>query len=182
MLKTFDLERDAAKKNIDSSLSELQIELARLQRKIKDANLPVLVIFEGWDASGKGTLINELIQELDPRGYRVEVFHESSEEEKRKPFLWRFWQKIPKKGEIIIFDRSWYRELIDELPSKSNKDKMDVKDIINFEEILIDEGILLIKIFLHVSKKEQKSRIKSLLADKTTKWQVKEEDIYQSEH
>ena len=96
MLKTFDLERDAAKKNIDSSLSELQIELARLQRKIKDANLPVLVIFEGWDASGKGTLINELIQELDPRGYRVEVFHESSEEEKRKPFLWRFWQKIPK--------------------------------------------------------------------------------------
>lgn len=182
MLKTFDLERRDENDNIQESRKNLQIELARLQRKIKEANIPTLIVFEGWDASGKGTLINEMIQELDPRGYKVEVFHESSEEEKRKPFLWRFWQKLPKKGEIVIFDRSWYRELIDELPSKSSKDKMDVKDIINFEEILINEGILLIKIFLHVSKKEQESRMKSLLAKDATKWQVREEDIYQSKH
>ena len=182
MLKAFDLEREEILGNINASYKELQAELARLQQKIKEEQLPVLVIFEGWDASGKGTLINELIQELDPRGYKVEVFHESTEEEKRKPFLWRFWQKIPRKGEIMIFDRSWYRELVDDLPSKSNKYKLDVDDIINFEEILIDEGILLIKIFLHVSKKEQKSRLKALLSDDSTKWQVKEKDIYQNKN
>lgn len=82
----------------------------------------------------------------------------------------------------MIFDRSWYRELVDDLPSKSNKYKLDVDDIINFEEILIDEGILLIKIFLHVSKKEQKSRLKALLSDDSTKWQVKEKDIYQNKN
>jgi len=182
MLKAFDLEREEIFEAINTSYKELQAELARLQQKIKEEQLPVLVIFEGWDASGKGTLINELIQELDPRGYKVEVFHESTEEEKRKPFLWRFWQKIPRKGEIMIFDRSWYRELVDDLPSKSNKYKLDVDDIINFEEILIDEGILLIKIFLHVSKKEQKSRLKALLSDDSTKWQVKEKDIYQNKN
>ena len=138
MLKAFDLEREGIFEAINTSYKELQAELVRLQQKIKEEQLPVLVIFEGWDASGKGTLINELIQELDPRGYKVEVFHESTDEEKRKPFLWRFWQKIPRKGEIMIFDRSWYRELVDDLPSKSNKYKLDVDDIINFEEILID--------------------------------------------
>ena len=138
MLKAFDLEREGIFEAINTSYKELQAELARLQQKIKEEQLPVLVIFEGWDASGKGTLINELIQELDPRGYKVEVFHESTEEEKRKPFLWRFWQKIPRKGEIMIFDRSWYRELVDDLPSKSNKYKLDVDEHIDVE-IKLDE-------------------------------------------
>ncbi len=180
MLKIFDLENEKKYKHIELSYKDLQKDLARLQRKIKEVNLPVLIIFEGWDASGKGTLINELIQELDPRGYKVEVFHESTEEEQRKPYLWRFWQKIPKKGELMIFDRSWYRELIDDLPSKSNKDMLDVNDIMNFEEILINEGILLIKFFLHISKKEQKNRLKKLLSDDSTRWQVNEKDIYQN--
>ena len=89
-------------------MSHWRRELAVLQREAKALNIPVMIIFEGWGASGKGTLINRLIHPLDPRGFKVYTIQKESEEEAMRPFLWRFWTKTPAKGRIHVFDRSWY--------------------------------------------------------------------------
>lgn len=175
-------EKKTSKKFEDIKLKDLGKELARLQREIQEKEIPVLIIFEGFDASGKGTMINEVIRELDPRGYKVRVFHESTEEEQRKPFLWRFWQKIPKKGQIVIFDRSWYRRAMEESHFDVRTMKEDIEDIKNIEKQLSDDGVEIIKIFLHISKETQKNRLKSLESDEATSWRVKKKDINQNEN
>src|SRR5438552_8089900 len=86
---------------------QLEYRLAELQREARAAGIPVIVVFEGWDAAGKGTMINRLMQPLDPRGFKVWSTNAPTEEESYRPFLWRFWTKLPARGYMAIFDRSW---------------------------------------------------------------------------
>jgi polyphosphate kinase 2 (PPK2 family) len=179
MLENIDLSRKLEKRDYKRQISRLQIKLGELQRLAREAGLPVIIVFEGWDAAGKGTLINKLLLALDPRGYNVFPTFAPNEEEHLRPFLWRFWIKTPSAGKFAIFDRSWYRRLItDRVEGITDKKQMprDLGDILSFERQLSDNGTLIIKFFLHISKKEQKKRFGHLEENKATSWKVTSDD------
>src|ERR1700746_2861124 len=112
MLTNVDLSREVAKAEYKRLKDDADLKLADLQRQVKVLGIPVIIVFEGWSASGKGTLINELILPLDPRGFTVYSERGPTEEDAFYPFLWRFWKKTPTRGRIAIFDRSWNRRVI----------------------------------------------------------------------
>jgi len=180
MLKNIDLSRKVAKKEYKSQKDPLDIKLAALQRRAFELKVPVIVVFEGWDAAGKGTLINDLILPLDPRGFSVDSTLPPTEEERLRPFLWRFWVRTPPRGRIAVFDRSWYRVLLNDRVDGDLK-RADVRracrDILSFERQLSDDGAVIIKFFLHISKAVQKRRLEKLRSDRVTKWRVTKEDL-----
>ena len=114
MLEKIDLSKNLTKKEVKPLMEKLDMRLSELQREARALGIPVMILFEGWGAAGKGTLINRLIQPMDPRGFKVFTIQEASEEEYMRPFLWRFWTKTPAKGRIHVFDRSWYRKVIND--------------------------------------------------------------------
>ncbi len=179
MLEKIDLSKGLKKKECKDLIERLGAELSKLQREAKRLQIPVMIVFEGWGAAGKGTLINRLIHPMDPRGFKVFTIQDESEEELLRPFLWRFWTKTPAKGRIHIFDRSWYRRVINErIDNKLDKNQLAnaFSEILFFEENLAYDNNLIIKLFLHISQKEQKKRFKKLEASPETKWRVTEED------
>ena len=180
MLKNIDLSRKVSKEEYKSIKDQLELKLAELQRHAKELNIPVIVVFEGWDAAGKGTLINDLILPLDPRGFSVYSTHQPNQEEAMRPFLWRFWNHTPERGRLTIYDRSWYRTVLFERVS-GNVKKKDLPDTFNdirsFERQLADDGNIIIKFFLHISCKEQKKRFDKLRKNRATSWRVTKEDL-----
>ena len=179
MLEQVDLSKKLSKEEYKTIISDLELHLGALQREALKLNIPIAIVFEGWDAAGKGTLINRLIQTFDPRGCVVHPINAPNQEEQLRPFLWRFWIKTPEKGRIAVFDRSWYGRVlvgrVDKLVKKSAW-KRAYSEITAFERQLVDDGALLIKFFLHISKKVQKKRFKKLQNSSATAWKVTEED------
>lgn len=179
MLDKIDLSKKLSKKESKEQIENLGLELSQLQRDAKGLGIPVMILFEGWGAAGKGTLINRLIHPMDPRGFKVYTISDASEEEYMRPFLWRFWTKIPAKGRMHIFDRSWYRKVINE-PMDKMIEREQLKNAYNeintFEETLSLDNYLIIKLFLHISKKEQKNRFEKLEKSPETKWRVTAQD------
>ena len=161
------------------SKKELRAELAKTVRAAKELKIPTVILFEGWGASGKGYMIEKLISELDPRGFKVYSIKDAEGEETRYPMLRRFWEKLPSNGNISIFDRSWYREVsISRVEKDIPKKKIDLhfNDIQEFERQLSDDGCVIIKFFLHISKKEQAARFERLESSPATKWRVIDSD------
>lgn len=164
---------------------EVRGELAQLQHRMKESKLPVIVLFEGWDSSGKGSMIASMIQTLDPRFFKVYNTKDPTPEEQRYPFLWRHWRRTPERGQMAIFDESWYPEVsrarlennlsVDEAYSR-------MESINTFERELSQDGYLIIKFFLHISAKEQAHRQEKLMRDKNTRWRVTERDQYRNKH
>jgi polyphosphate:AMP phosphotransferase len=180
MLKNIPAVRNMEKKEYQSVMKGLENKIGELQRKAVDSKLPVIIIFEGWGAAGKGTLINKLMMSFDPRGYNVYPIKDPTEEEQMHPFLWRFWTKTPERGRTAIFDRSWYRRLsVERLDGTTAKKdwKRAYHEIRTFEKQLVDDGCLIVKFFLHISKKEQKKRFRKLLANPATEWRVTKDDL-----
>ncbi len=179
MLDQIDLAKSLEKDEYKAIMPELEQRLGLLQREARELNLPMMIVFEGWDAAGKGTMINRLIQTLDPRGFVVHSINAPTEGERLRPFLWRFWIKTPAKGRIAVFDRSWYGrvlvERIDKLVKKADWTR-SYQEISSFERQLTNEGTLIIKFFLHISKEEQRKRFEKLEESKTTSWKVNKED------
>jgi AMP-polyphosphate phosphotransferase len=157
---------DAPPSDYESRVETLSRDLGRLQRDIREAGIPVVVLFEGWEAAGKGTAINSLLLALDPRGFKVHTIQPPTKEERLHPRLWRFWTKLPEAGNIAIFDRSWYDKLFD--PERQSRRGEAVSDVLAFERTLTDSGLLLLKFFLHISSKEQTRPFKKLRADRVT--------------
>lgn len=185
MLEKIDLNKKMDKEEAKKSIDELTTKLSYLQRAIREAKIPVTILFEGFGASGKGTMINELINPLDPRGFNVYSIKRSSREETKRPYFCRFFSKLPAKGRITIFDRSWYRRVLnDRLDKVTTKDQLECAfdEINNFEKLLTDDGMIIIKIFLYISQKEQKKRFEQLKKAKETAWRVTKRDIRQNEH
>ncbi len=179
MLEKVDLSKTMDKKKMKAVLDEESAKLSILQRACRTAGIPVMIVFEGLGAAGKGTQINRLIQPMDPRGFVVYSVDKEGEEEKRHPYLWRFWNLIPENGKIAIFDRSWYRRVLTDrfdrhIPEKEIRETF--QDILSFEEQLSDGGYCIIKLFLYISQKEQKKRFDKLLENKETAWRVSEGD------
>src|ERR1700726_4814034 len=112
MLKNIDLTREIPKAEYKRLKADADLKLAALQRQAKALGIPVIVVFEGWSAAGKGTLINELILPLDPRGFTVHSARGPTKEEAFYPFLWRFWKLTPTRGRMTIFNRSWNRLVV----------------------------------------------------------------------
>ncbi len=185
MLEKIDLTKKMDKKTYKERMEELEPRMALLQRELKSKGVPVMIVFEGFGAAGKGTQINRLIQTLDPRGFTVYSTDAETKEERLHPFLWRFWTKTPEKGRIAVFDRSWYRKLlVDRFEKKTPQEEVPtiLEDINIFEKQLTDGGTLIIKFFLDISKHEQKKRFKKLRDNKATKWRVTEEDLDRNKH
>src|ERR1700738_2252306 len=182
MLTNVDLSREVAKAEFKRLKGDADLKLADLQRQVKALGIPVIVVFEGWSASGKGTLINELILPLDPRGFTVHSASGPTEEEAFYPFLWRFWKRTPTRGRLAIFDRSWNRRVVTDRVEgqvKGKRLRQAFEDIRSFERQLCDEGVVIVKCFLHISKSEQKRRFDALRKNPATAWRVTKEDLRQ---
>jgi polyphosphate kinase 2 (PPK2 family) len=164
----------------EKSVRQFQLDMLRIQQGIWHRKQRAIIVFEGFDAAGKGGAIRRLVETLDPRGYRVYPIGPPEKEEQAKHYLYRFWQKLPSPGAIAIFDRSWYGrvlvEKVDRLtPPARIKEAYD--EICRFEKMLVDDGIEVIKIFLAIDKDEQLQRFQSRLQDPYKQWKITMDDV-----
>ena len=179
MLEALDLALSLSKEEFKKKMDGLERRMGEMQRKARELGIPIIVVFEGWDAAGKGTMINNLMLALDPRGFKVYPIGAPTQEELLRPWLWRFWIKTPEKGRIVIFDRSWYgKVLVERIDNIVNKKEIAraYEEINAFEHQLTDDKAVVIKFFLHISKKEQAKRFKRLAENKATAWKVTDDD------
>ena len=179
MLEKVDLSLTLNKTDYKALASTLQRRLSDLQKACWRAGIPTIIVFEGWDASGKGSSVQLLTRHLDPRGFTLYAIQAPRPHEQQVPWLWRFWQRIPAYGEIAIFDRSWYgRVLVERVEGFTPEElwRRAYRDIVNFERLLADDGFTIVKFFLHISKAEQARRFRQLEADPLTSWYVQPED------
>ncbi|MBQ1490630.1 MAG: polyphosphate:AMP phosphotransferase [Blautia sp.] len=185
MLKDWVQGRRPEDEELDARLDAARAELAVKQIQIKEKKLPVLVLMEGWGAAGKGSVLGKVIKNLDPRFFKVETMKEPTQEEQRKPFLYRHFVRIPEAGKFVFFDGGWMEEVVGEYLSGDLTDaeyRQRLVSIRRFERTLTDNGYLVMKFFFHIDEKEQRKRIEKLLKDKNTKWRVSEGDKWQNEH
>ena len=140
---------------------------------------PLLVLFEGWDASGKGGAIRRLTAPLDPRHFNVAEFAAPSDREKRHHFLWRFWPQVPGWGGMSVFDRTYYgRVLVERVEGLASKAewKRAYREIVEFEHSLCEEGAVIVKFWLHISAKEQLARFNARASDPLKAWKLTDDD------
>ena len=170
---------------IEERLDAARGKLTALQMQIKEHGLPVLVLFEGWGTAGKGSVLGKVIKNIDPRFFKVATMDVPTEEERRKPFLYRYFVKIPEKGKFVFLDSGWMDEIVKEClhDNPGEKEyKKKIESVKRFERQLTDNGYLVLKFFFQISQKEQKKRIDILKEDKNTKWRVSENDDWQNKH
>lgn len=185
MLKEWVKEPRPTDEELGERLEKARTALAARQMMIKEKKLPVLVIMDGWGAAGKGSVLGKVIRNLDPRFFKCETLTAPTDEEKRKPFLYRYFVRIPKEGAIAFFDGSWMGEvtsmyLHDKISEK--KYKSHLTSIKRFERQLNDNGYLVVKFFFHIDEKTQRKRLKELESDTYTKWRVTDKDKWQNKH
>ena len=179
MLENINLRRKLSREEFKSILPVLQERLYDLEKACWEHGVPTVMAIEGWDASGKGTAIGAVTQRLDPRGFRLYPITAPRTYEQRKPWLWRFWLKMPNRGEMIIFDHSWYGRVLEQRVERTIPEKewrQAYRDIVEFERTLADDGTTILKFFFHISKKEQKRRFEAIEADPLEAWRVTEAD------
>jgi polyphosphate kinase 2 (PPK2 family) len=182
--------------DLDLSLSlkraEEDEQLAREQKRLlalrlvlgglildRDIGPPVCVVFEGWDASGKGGAIKRLVDHLDPRHVRVKSYAAPTPDEKRHHWLWRFWPALPGWGGMAVLDRSWYgRVLVERVEGFATEEQWSraYEEIRDFERMLALEGMILVKIWMHVSPEEQLARFEARAKDPLKRWKLTDED------
>lgn len=180
MLYAANLQNKLTKEEYSPLIEPLKEKIKTLGQLVKTAGIPVIIIFEGWGASGKGSFISDIIEELDPRNFKVHSIDAPTDTEKRKPPLWRFWSRIPSNGQIALFDRSWYYDVsVDKVETNTDDETASehLDSIRIFERQLTDNGYLIIKLFLHIGKEEQAKRFTKLKSDPATAWRVTERDI-----
>jgi polyphosphate kinase 2 (PPK2 family) len=160
-------------------LSELSEQLGVLQMDLSLSNRSMIVCFEGWDASGKGSCIKHLCHALNPRGYAVFQTKAPSKEELDHTYLWRFVGGIPKKGHITVFDRTWYgRMMVEHIEGfctdlEYGRSPIEINAL---EKMIVNDGAILLKFWLDISRDEQKKRFKKRTKDPLKQWKITEED------
>ena len=163
-------------------LKSLREKLTTQQQEIRTQGLPVIVLVEGWATSGKGSLINQIISELDPRFYNVTTHRIDPESQSRYPFLYPYAQCIPGNGKIMIYDSGWMEDCVRKLMRREitkEEYKKRVRSVNEFERQLRDGGYLILKLFLDIDKDEQKKRIREIRGNYETEWRVSDEDMWQ---
>ena len=178
-LGVLDKTHNISKQAVKSVQREMLERIAGLAESIYEQKRAAIVVFEGWDASGKGTTIRALTDHLDARGYKVLATQAPRTHEMQKPWLWRFWMNLPRYGQIAIFDRSWYgRVLVERVRGLTPMPEWIAayEEINQFERTLADDGTIFLKFWLHISRREQLRRFMLLTEDPSTAWQVTAED------
>jgi len=179
MLETIDLSRKLSRADYQREFPALQERLRALQYALKEAEVPTVVVFEGWDAAGKGTVIQRLTEKLDPRAFRAWPGSPPSELEQRYHWLWRYQVRLPEDGQIALFDHSWYGRVLVERVEKVVRKKVwrPAYDQINeLERWLVDDAQVVVKLFFHISRKEQRRRLEKMERDPALRWKVSSED------
>jgi polyphosphate:AMP phosphotransferase len=179
MLEKIDLSKRIDDKLFKKEIAPFYPRLGVLQRALWDLGVPIVIVVEGWNASGITMVISELIQYLDPRGFALHSIGSPRDEERTRPLLWRFWIKTPARGRMAIFARSWYsRSLAEQVSGIDWKSqiKRSIADINTFERQLFDDGAIIIKFFLHISKEEQKRRLEEREKNALTSWMITQGD------
>ena len=186
MLKNWARPEKPEGEELKQRLKAAEEKLSQQQMKLKEKRLPVLVLIEGWGAAGKGSAIGQIIKNIDPRFFKVFSMPSTpTEEERRRPFLYRFFEKIPEAGKFTFLDSGWMDQIMKERLDGKLDDKayaQRVDSVKRFERGLTDNGYLVLKFFFHISKKEQENRIEALLSEKDTAWRVSEGDLWQNRH
>jgi polyphosphate kinase 2 (PPK2 family) len=175
---------DLEHKSIDEDdykpkLKDYQLRLLNLTRELSEMRRSLIVVFEGPDAAGKGGAIKRIAERLDPRLLRVHSIIKPTAEEYQHHYMWRFWNKLPPYGQTVVFDRSWYgRVLVERVEGfAAEKEWKRAYDEINeFERSLADDGAIIVKFYLHISKDEQLFRFKRREADPYKHWKINDED------
>ncbi|GAA3069372.1 hypothetical protein GCM10017600_22620 [Streptosporangium carneum] len=175
------LPRKEAAERLDAALDRLLRLRLMLGGQIGERRLgpPLCVVFEGWDASGKGGAIKRLVRPLDPRHVRVAQFAAPTYDEKRHHFLWRFWPVLPGWGGMAVLDRSWYgRVLVERVEGFATEEQWSraYDEIVEFERTLVAEGMIMVKFWMHVSEEEQLRRFEDRAGDPLRVWKLTDED------
>jgi AMP-polyphosphate phosphotransferase len=179
ILDSLDLSLNIDKKTYTQELAFYQGKLNRLSREAHNQKRSSILVFEGWDAGGKGGVIRRLTHAVDARNYQVIPIAAPSDEEKAQHYLWRFWRHIPRTGIFTIYDRSWYgRVLVERVEgfASVNEWQRAYSEIVNFEEALTDHGILVLKFWLHIDKDEQLRRFKEREQITYKQYKITEDD------
>jgi polyphosphate:AMP phosphotransferase len=175
VLKSAELGLVVRKEEYDRQLPKLRLALLQAHWKIHEAKVPVIVVISGPEISGKGELINRLAAWLDPRGLEVSAFGPPSDEERERPPWWRFWRALPPRGKVGIFLGSWYTApILQRVGGKLGKAAFhrELDRIAFFERMLAEDGALVVKFWLHLSKRDQKRHLKRDESDPRTRWRV----------
>ena len=173
MLDRADLTAEMTKEGFREAREQVSRRLGALQRQAREAQVPVLLVFEGWQTAGLGTVIGRILAALDPRGYKLHTFGAPVDEAALRPPMWRYWVTLPGRGGIGVYDRGWYGEVL----RAKKKDRAAVCGRINvFERQQADEGAVIVKIWLHISKKEQAKRFRKLEKDTALSWRITGQD------
>jgi polyphosphate kinase 2 (PPK2 family) len=179
MLDTIDLTLSLDRASYVKELTRRQIQLRELGYQVYQRKRPVILLFEGWDAAGKGGVIKRITEKLDPRGYVVYPISAPQGEDKTRHYLYRFWRRLPERGQIAIFDRSWYgRVLVERVEGFAKEDewKRAYKEINSFERQLRDFGAVVAKFWIHISREEQLRRFEERQRIGYKEWKLTEED------
>ena len=179
MLETLNLKRTLARDEYVAELTRRQIQLRELGWQVYQQKRPIILLFEGWDAAGKGGAIKRVTEKLDPRGYVVYPISAPQGEDKTKHYLYRFWRRLPERGQIAIFDRSWYgRVLVERVEGFCSEAewKRAYKEINSFERQLRDFGAILAKFWVHISREEQLRRFEERKQIGYKAWKLTDED------
>ena len=179
MLSTIDLSMDLDQEHYDSLLIHYQVALNDLAFQVYLQQRPIIMVFEGWDAAGKGGAIRRITEKIDPRGFVVYPIAAPKGDDATHHYLWRFWRRLPDAGQIAIFDRSWYgRVMVERIEGfcKEADWKRAYREINHFERQLVDFGTIIFKFWLHISKEEQLMRFEGRSHDKLKSWKLTDED------
>lgn len=180
MLANVDLSRTLSKEEYKEQLPEYQVKLRELALKCYQKRQSVVVVYEGWDAAGKGGSIRRVTEKLDPRGYHVYAIA-APKVGKHRHYLWRFWRRLipPDEKQLVIFDRSWYgRVLVERVEgfAEEHEWKRAYREINDFERQLTNNGALVVKFWFHIDNDEQLARFEARKRTPHKRWKLTDED------
>lgn len=179
VLDTLDMDRVLSKRDYKTRLKELQGRLNELSRRAREEQVSTILVFEGWDAGGKGGAIRRMLGGLHARNYRVISIAAPTDEEFAQHYLWRFWRHLPRAGRVTVFDRSWYgRVLVERVEgfAKPKEWRRAYAEINDFEQQLVDHGDVVLKFWMHITKDEQARRFEERRITPHKQWKLTEED------
>ena len=169
-----------SRKEYEAKLEKLQVELCYLQDWVRETGARVIIVCEGRDTAGKGGLIKRLTERVSPRTFRIVALSAPTERERSKLYLQRYIEQFPAGGEVVIFDRSWYnRAGVERVMGYASDKEIQsfLANVGNFEKWLVEQGIILIKLWLEVGKKEQERRFKARIEDPLRQWKLSPMDV-----
>ncbi len=179
ILNHLDMSQTVDKKTYKKELEKYQGRLNQAQRRARELGISTVLVFEGWDAAGKGGAIRRVTAALDARDYQVIPIAAPTDEERAQHYLWRFWRHLSRAGRVTVFDRSWYgRVLVERVEGFASEAEWQraYAEIDDFEDQLVRHGIVLCKFWVHITKEEQLARFKAREGVAYKRWKLTDED------